>query len=274
MMALREVDRSNWWVRAVLAGFVATVVMLFVFFYGYLLAVPASRAGTSALAGTAEGTALWVRWFAHLVDNPLVDMARRDLYVALTLHAAIGLLWAVVYAAVAEPRLRGRGWMRGTLFSLLPWALSIAVFFPLVGAGPLGLALGAGPLPALGNLIVHLAYGATLGAVYSPASERLLAPYGGGDQTRWEQRALRKTEGGALFGLFMGLVAGAVLGVLALGPGEQSRIAVSMGLSDSALMAGCTIAGACLGALVGLLSTLPTQGAAARTPAPASSPTS
>ena len=40
------------------------------------------------------------------------------------------------------------------------------IFLPLAGGGLLGLGLGAGPLPILGNLLVHLVYGVTLGFLY------------------------------------------------------------------------------------------------------------
>ncbi len=39
---------------------------------------------------------------------------------------------------------------------------------PAVG-GFFGLGIGAGPLPIIGNLILHLVYGATLGTLYGPA---------------------------------------------------------------------------------------------------------
>lgn len=51
------------------------------------------------------------------------------------------------------------------MFSLIPWAFSLVVFLPLVGGGFLGLGLGAGPLPILGNLLLHAVYGVTLGSV-------------------------------------------------------------------------------------------------------------
>ena len=53
------------------------------------------------------------------------------------------------------------------LFSIIPWFLSLVVFFPIVGAGFFGADLDAGPLPAIGNLILHLIYGAVLGSMYT-----------------------------------------------------------------------------------------------------------
>src|SRR5205823_12659963 len=74
--------------------------------------------------------------------------------------------WAVPYAMWAEPRLRGPGWLRGLTFALLPAVTSWLVVLPALGAGPLGLGLGAGLVPAAGGLVRHLLYGAAPGLVY------------------------------------------------------------------------------------------------------------
>ena len=81
-------------------------------------------------------------------------------------------LWGAAYGAWAACTLRGRSWQRGTLFSLLPLAVSLLVILPLAGAGPFGLDLGAGPIPALGETARHLAYGLTLGVAFSALARR------------------------------------------------------------------------------------------------------
>ena len=54
-------------------------------------------------------------------------------------------------------------------FALLPWLVSLVIFMPLLGGGILGLSLGAGPLPIVGNLVLHALYGAVLGVVWGSA---------------------------------------------------------------------------------------------------------
>ena len=76
------------------------------------------------------------------------------------------MLWAVVYAMVFEPRRRGRAAARGLQFALLPWLFMMLVVFPVLGTGAFGLALGAGLIPAAGELLRHAIYGVTLGSVY------------------------------------------------------------------------------------------------------------
>jgi hypothetical protein len=83
--------------------------------------------------------------------------------------ALAGVLWALPYALWAERRLPGPDWLKGALFALLPVAVSLLVVLPLLGAGPLGPGLGAGALPALGELARHLVYGAALGLAYPVA---------------------------------------------------------------------------------------------------------
>jgi membrane protein DedA with SNARE-associated domain len=85
---------------------------------------------------------------------------------AAALSGLAGVLWAIPYALWAEPRLRGPDWLKGAAFSLAPAAVSLLLVLPLLGAGLLGLGLGAGLVPAAGEVIRHLLYGAALGLAY------------------------------------------------------------------------------------------------------------
>jgi hypothetical protein len=127
---------------------------------------------------------------------------------AIGANLAMGLLLALVYARYAEPRLHGANWWRGMQFALIPWLLSLVVFLPLMGGGVLGMDIGAGPLPILGNLILHLVYGAVLGISYAEASEDWL------DDTDVDRVNAAAAERGAAVGLVAGLVPGFVFGWL------------------------------------------------------------
>jgi membrane-associated protein len=81
-------------------------------------------------------------------------------------------LWGAVYGVWAANLLPGPGWLRGALFSTMTLAVSLLVVLPLVGAGPFGLAIGAGPIPAMGEALRHLAYGLTLGTAYPALARR------------------------------------------------------------------------------------------------------
>ena len=94
--------------------------------------------------------------------------ARRSLAVV-GLDLAAGIVWALVFACDANDRLIAfPGWLRGIIFALPPAVLSLVVFLPLVGGGLFGTKIGAGPLPVIGNIILHLVYGAVLGGDVRP----------------------------------------------------------------------------------------------------------
>jgi uncharacterized protein DUF6789 len=151
---------------AVIAGFVATGAMSLVLVTGYSLA--------TTVGSPDAGASLLGRWMWRLAYNPITEPTQSSLPIAAGIHFLSGIAWAFVYAAFAEPRLKGPPWRKGVTFSLIPWVLSLIVFMPLVGGGFFGLALGAGPLPVLGNLVLHVVYGAVLGQVYGPSSARTL----------------------------------------------------------------------------------------------------
>ncbi|HYI14944.1 MAG TPA: hypothetical protein VEX37_06115, partial [Thermomicrobiales bacterium] len=85
----------------------------------------------------------------------------------------------------------------------VPWLLSLVVFFPAVGGGLFGSDLGAGPLPAIGNLVLHLIFGAILGAVFAIPEVSTDA---------LDSRAARSQNDGTAIGLVVGLTVGLVVG--------------------------------------------------------------
>src|SRR6185436_4292052 len=138
--------------------FLATVAMVMAFAVAFIAALVV---GTLPLGPLSE-------WCHGLTSNALIDVARPNLYAALGVFFAGGLIWALLYGVFAEPRLAGPAWERGVMFALVPALFSLAVFLPIVGGGFLGMSLGAGPLPIVGNAILHVVYGAVLGVVYGP----------------------------------------------------------------------------------------------------------
>jgi hypothetical protein len=210
--------RFDWFPRAMVSGFIATLVMAILFFVAY---------GLAHLLGGVElnprpGAQTFAGWMHALSENRVLDLAGASIYAAATLHLIIGMVFALLYAFFFEPRLPGTGAVKGMWFSLIPWAASVLVFFPLVGAGILGSNLGAGPLPALGNLLLHLAYGATLGLMYGPLGDipademSRTAPVDAPDMIEHYETASAR-------GMLVGGIAGAILGVVgtivSAGPG-------------------------------------------------------
>lgn len=189
--------RVGWISSAIIGGFVATVGTV----VGLLIAYAAALGLGQAIGGVVGS------WFVGLTHNLITQTAQNAVATALILHFSFGLVWAAIYAAYFEPRLQGPGWRKGMEFSLVPWFLSLAVFFPVVGGGFFGLALGAGPLPIVGNLVLHLIYGAILGEVYSLGDLRITPD-------DWYTPRDTAANAGAEHGVAVGVIAGGVVGAI------------------------------------------------------------
>jgi hypothetical protein len=223
-----DVPREDWLRAGILAGFLATFAMTIVLVAAY---------GLASSVGRVDGSAVQ-RWFWALVSNPVAEQTADRVVLAIGANLAMGLLLALVYARYAEPRLHGPTWWRGMQFALVPWLLSLIIFLPLMGGGLLGMDIGAGPLPILGNLILHLVYGAVLGSAYAEAAEDWL------DDTDVDRFNAAAAERGAALGVVAGLVPGLVVGWM-IAPAFGDLV----GRSESAI--GVAFIGAAIGLAIG-----------------------
>lgn len=228
-----EAERELWLSGGIIAGFAATIVMSMALVLAYLI--------TGSIGSETGGRI--DRWFWGLANNRLTDGIYDVPLAAFSINLLAGLGWALVYTRFAESRLRGPGWWRGMVFSLLPWVLSLVVFFPLIGAGFLGMDLNAGPLPAIGNLILHLVYGATLGTVFAvPDVSRASTAAGA--------RTAKAENDGAAIGLVAGLTGGLAIGAVLAAVFATD---VNAGLNITLAAGGFgTVAGALIGPFLGL----------------------
>lgn len=220
--------REDWLADSLISGFAATFMMTVVILAAYWF----SRA-----VGDASGNQL-ERWFYALHNNSLTRSTEDSVVIAIALNLIVGLAWALLFGYSGAPRLPGPCWFRGMVFALVPWVLSIFVFFPIMDAGILGKDLGAGPLPVIGNLLLHLVYGATLGWLYAVDLESWLE---GGDA---DLQANRSAENGAAVGMLAGAPIGLLVAWLASSAIDQfvgKPIVVWLG----------TLVGAALGLMVG-----------------------
>ena len=218
----------DWLPLSILAGFAgtggATVALLMS--YGWIV----QPLGASLPQGT-----ILQRWFAHLAANLLTQRVFTSLAAAIILNFAAGILWAVIYAAWFEPRLNGPGWRRGLIFALLPWLASIVIFFPVMGAGIFGVKLGAGPLPVIGNLILHLVYGALMGEAFVVQQTLAETP----EEEAAEEPVLNRAQRIMGWAIVPGFLAGALLALVGkslFSPNTSSSLVFILGgLLGSAL---------------------------------------
>lgn len=220
--------REDWLSDSLLSGFIATFAMSVALAAAY---------GIANLAGDSNGFFL-ERWLYHLNHNEITDRAGNSVITAIAVNLAFGLLFALLYGRI-EQRLPGRrGYQRGMIFSLGLWVLSILIVFPIMNGGILGVDLDAGPLPVIGNLLLHLIYGATLGALYSVDLDAWL------DRTEEEHFAALDMQRDTMLGILAGAVIGGIGGIFL----EGSFNGVIAG--GFAILAG-VLAGGAIGGVIG-----------------------
>jgi len=240
--------RADWLPRGVMSGFIATVVMTLLFFVAYGLI----HAGTAVQLEPKRGADQFTAWLQALTHNQVIDVAAASFPVAAALHLVVSVLWALLYAYWFERRLPGNDWSRGAVFALIPWILSIAVFFPLIGGGLFGVGIGAGPLPIIGNLILHLGYGLTLGGIYGALGD-VPADHLSGVTTRDDFEVLYRYEVGAARGIVIGAILGMVVGA-AIAALQQGT--TGFGIPPAVFIPLSMLLGASFGGFAGSLSGL------------------
>lgn len=246
--------RRRWLSDAVIAGFVAIGASIATLMVAYVLA-----------NGAADSQGDIVRrWLYQLTHNKVVEFSSGSPAYALILHMVLGIVWALVYARFVEGNrvLRwwigdGPGWARGMRFALLPWLVSLLVLLPAAAVNMLDWALSAGPLVPLGNLVLHLIYGFTLGQLYDPAAGAVAT---GADLVHEEPlqvSAVEHSEDFGAAGILVGGLVGAWVGVglaIVLPPALPN---VDFGGWSVALAVGGILAGGAVGGIVGSFAGLP-----------------
>jgi len=234
--------RLNWLPVSAISGLCATTVMSVILFCAYGVLV--------GIGSTGPGSSLFERWCAGLVNNTLVRSAHTNLVIALILDFCAGIIWAIIYGAFVEPRLPSpsrikgtifTGMIKGLIFAAIPWIFSLVVFFPIAGVGIFGIGLHAGPLPIIGNLILHAIYGLALGGMM--ATEGILADDGERIDSE-EPHRLARMERGMAAAIIPGLIIGGLIGGFGAG-------SIAPGMSSASVTATGAIIGCATGVLLG-----------------------
>ncbi len=246
--------RRHWLSDAIIAGFVAIGTSTAALMVAFVAANGAADANGDIVR----------RWLWQLTHNDVVSLSRGTPALAIVLHIVLGLVWAVVYARLVEPNrgLRwwigsGSGWSRGMRFALLPWLVSLFALLPLAAVNMLEFAFSAGPLPPLGNLILNLIYGFTLGQLYDASADEPNLSQDLVYDEPLERPALAHSEDFGAAGIIVGGVSGIAVGVglAVVLPGMLPSID-TRGWSI-ALTVGGILAGGAVGGIVGSFAGLP-----------------
>jgi hypothetical protein len=96
-------------------------------------------------------------------------------YVGWAGHFMIGVVLAIGYGVIFEPRLNNAPVVRGILYALIPWMISQVMVNPMMGAGLFASNTPAPFLMVMGSLLGHVAYGAILGLAYTRSATPVVA---------------------------------------------------------------------------------------------------
>jgi hypothetical protein len=135
---------SGNWLKGMVAGFVATVVLSALMLMKTMMGVMPEL-------------------------NPIKmmsDMLGAPPAVGWVMHFMIGsVLWGTLFAWL-DPNIPGEGhWLKGILFAIGAWLVMMIVMMPMAGAGLFGSHLGM--MAPVMKLILHVIYGFVLGTVYA-----------------------------------------------------------------------------------------------------------
>jgi hypothetical protein len=135
--------------KAILAGFIATLVMTMIMYMAPMMGMP--KMDVAAMLGGMLGQA---------TPEPMSSAW----LMGMILHFVNGsIVFPLIFAYVIYKHLPGAPWSRGVVWGLILWFISQAMVMPMMGAG---LFSSHNPQPLMtvvGSLMGHIIYGAILG---------------------------------------------------------------------------------------------------------------
>lgn len=150
-------------VKGIIAGLVATIVLSILMLIKSAMGMLPAVNAIQMLAGIAGN--------AGLPATPVIGWI---------LHFLIGAVaWGLLFVWIGT-KLPGTRIVQGIEFSILAWLLMMIVVMPIAGAGLFGFNLGAGVMPAIATLVLHIIFGAVLGWMYQTLETRQAPPAQGG----------------------------------------------------------------------------------------------
>src|SRR6266849_3028313 len=204
--------RRRWFTDAIIAGFVAIGTSTGALMVAYVLANGAADSQGDLLR----------RWLWQLTHNEVVGFSSGRPAVALALHVVLGLVWALIYARFVEGNRSlqwwigdGPGWARGMRFGLLPWIVSLLLLLPAAMVNMLDWALSAGPLVPVGNLLLHMIYGFTLGQLYDASADEPAVVTDLAVVEPFQREAVEHSEDFGAAGILAGGAVGGIVGSFA-----------------------------------------------------------
>ena len=99
------------------------------------------------------------------IGNMLANFMGIPVVLGWIMHFIIGIVLAGGYVYWAASFLPGSAWLRGAIYSLIPFLMAQIIVVPMMGGGVFSSNTPSPFLMVMGSLVVHLVYGAVLGLV-------------------------------------------------------------------------------------------------------------
>lgn len=132
--------RPNVW-KAIIGGFVATVVLTLIMYYVAPLMLPGPM-DVAGMLGGLLGVSATIGMIIHFINGTII--------------------FPLIYIYLLYQVLPGAPWLKGLWWGLILWLLAELTFVPLAGGGVFH---GGNIMPIMGSLIGHAVYGILLGAI-------------------------------------------------------------------------------------------------------------
>ncbi len=145
---------SNLW-KGIVAGFVATVALSALFLVKSTMGVMPELDVIAMLTKMMGASSPIAGWVAHFMIGAII--------------------FGAAFAWLANNHIPGGGyWLKGIVFGIGAWILMMVAVMPMAGAGLFGMNMGI--MAPVMTLMLHIIYGAVLGAVYGAEKpERVFA---------------------------------------------------------------------------------------------------
>lgn len=126
-----------------IAGFIATLVLSALMVMKSMMGLMPEM-DVAQMLGTMMGSGPAMGWIGHFIIGTI--------------------MWGLLFTVLAE-HLPGQAyWQRGVIFGLGAWLLMMVMVMPMAGAGLFGLRMG--PMIPVMTAMLHMIFGAVLGASY------------------------------------------------------------------------------------------------------------
>ena len=130
-------------IKVVIAGAAGTLAMSILMLVGPMMGMPKMDMGV--MLGTM---------------NPMMEL---PYFVGWMMHFVIGIMLTFIYAAFLFDKLPSEGWMKGAIYSIIPFLVMQMMLSPMMG---MPFFSGGEMMAIMGSLLGHLAYGGVMGYVY------------------------------------------------------------------------------------------------------------